>query len=173
MIQLSYEAAFDPLHAMYRAIRLREGVVAGQRLPSDLFRILDFYLLFPGSFQQIRLRPAHRKLKTRASQTRRAPPYGPRPEDPVLFERMRPYQVSALETLALQGLFSPTALEDGWVEIIEGDIPAALAARARQANTDEAGLMEALAILASDYPLTGSDGLKDRTGLLEHRYDAV
>jgi hypothetical protein len=35
------------------------------------------------------------------------------------------------------------------------------------------GLEEFLRVLASEYNLAGSDGLKDRTGLLEYRHDAV
>jgi hypothetical protein len=33
--------------------------------------------------------------------------------------------------------------------------------------------MELLETLCLDYPLLGVQGLKQRTGLLEHRYDAI
>jgi len=173
MIQLTYEPAFDALHAMYRALRLRDGTNAKLRVPRDLFRILDFYLLFPQRLKDVRFRQEHRRLKTRAVATKRAPPYGPRPADVVLLERMRPFQESALDTLALHHFFAPEALADGWVEPGSEILSDQLAERIRQANTDEAALIEALRIIVADYPLEGNGGLKDRTGLLEHQYDAV
>jgi hypothetical protein len=173
MIQLTYEPAFDPLHTMYRALRLRDGAGTDQRIPRDLFRILDFYLLFPESLKDVRFRQEHRRLKTRAVATKRAPAYGPRPEDAALFGRMRPFQEAALDTLARQHFFVPEALADGWVESGTKALPTGLAGRIQRANTDEAALIEALRAIAVDYPLEGIGGLKDRTGLLEHRYDAV
>jgi hypothetical protein len=173
MIQLTYEPAFDPLHAMYRALRLRDGMDKTLRVPRDLFRILDFYLLFPEGLRDVRFRQEHRRLKTRALETKRAPAYGPRPEDAVLFERMRPFQEAALDTLALRGFFAAPALTDGWVEPGVGVLPPQLAEKIRQANAEEAALIEALGAFAAGYPLEGAGGLKDRTGLLEHRYDAV
>lgn len=173
MMQLTYEPAFDPLHSMFRALRLWEGLGASFCLPRDLFRILDFYLLFPAALQGVRFRQEHQQLKRRAVATKRAPPYGPRPEDAVLFERMRPFQDAALETLALQGIFSNESLESGWVEHGHQPVPPELVERVQVANASEEALLAALRTIATSYQLEGANGLKHRTGLLEHRYDAV
>lgn len=170
---LTYEPAFDPLHTMFRAFRLREGLGQPFRLPRDLFRILDFYLLFPASLQNVRFRPEHQRLKRQAAGTKRAPPYGQRPNDAMLFERMRPFQNAALDTLALQGFFSNEALNEGWVAPGEKPWPPELALRVEATNAEEANLIAALRTMASEYLLEGANGLKDRTGLLEHRYDAA
>ncbi|MFT8952833.1 MAG: ABC-three component system middle component 5 [Gluconobacter sp.] len=173
MIQLTYEPAFDPLHSIFRALRLRQGLRTGLPLPRVLFRILDFYLLFPESLKNIRLRPEHRSLKNQAAATKRAASYGPRPEDAILFERMQPYQDAAVNTLALQGFFSNDELEADWVVPSEANAPAALTDRLLAVNAAEESLLAALNTLASDYPLDGVNGIKHRTGLLEYRYDAV
>lgn len=173
MIQLTYEPAFDPLHSMFRALRLREGLRTPFRLPRDLFRMLDFYLLFPASLEGVRFRPEHRRLKRQAAATKRPPSYGPQPEDGVLFERMRPFQDAALDTLALQEFFSNEALDEGWVEPTDKPESPELAERVQAANRAEESLLEALRTIATDYRLEGVNGLKDRTRLLEHRYDAV
>lgn len=171
-MQLTYEPAFDPLHSIFRALRLREALGASFRLPRDLFRILDFYLLYPTGLRHMPLRSIHLKLKRLAASTKRAEPYGPRPGDPILFERMRPFQDAAVETLALQGFLSTDALGKGWVENAGKPIPAILAGRVETANSSEGNLLSALRAIAQ-YPLEGPNGLKDRSGLLEHRYDAV
>jgi hypothetical protein len=173
MMQLTYEPAFDPLHSVFRALRLREGLGAPLRLPRDQFRILDFYILFPADLQSVRLRPEHQRLKRRAAATKRAPSYGPRPEAAVLFERMRPFQEAALDTLALHGILSNNALEEGWVEQGDERILPELGERVKAANAAEEELIAALRTIATGYLLEGANGLKDRTGLLEHRYDAV
>jgi len=173
MIHLTYEPAFDPLHTMFRALRLREGLSRPFRLPRDLFRILDFYLLFPASLQNLRFRPEHQRLKRQAAATKRAPSYGPRPDDLVLFERMRPFQDAALDTLALRGFFSNDALNEGWAKSENQPVPPELIGRVQATNAEEADLLTALRTIATGYQLEGVNGLKDRTGLLEHRYDAV
>jgi hypothetical protein len=86
---------------------------------------------------------------------------------------MRPFQEAALDTLALHHFFAPEALSAGWVESAEESLPPSLAERIQLANKEEAALMEALRAIAADYPLEGAGGMKDRTGLLDHRYDAV
>jgi len=173
MMQLTYEPAFDPLHSMFRALRLREGLEAGFRLPRDLFRMLDFYLVFPAFLQSARFRPEHQRMKREAATTKRAPPYGPQPDGMALFERMRPFQDAALDTLALQGFFQSSALDQGWVQREDHAVPPELAARIQSANATEGSLIAALRTLATEYRLEGANGLKDRTALMEHRYDAV
>jgi hypothetical protein len=46
VIQLTYQAAFDPFHAIFRLLRLW-SILKRRPLPHDTVRILDFYLLFP------------------------------------------------------------------------------------------------------------------------------
>ena len=54
MTQLTYNEAFDPYHAAFRFIRLNVACQLHKRMPFDMLRILDFYLLFPFRLQAIR-----------------------------------------------------------------------------------------------------------------------
>ncbi|OUI79803.1 hypothetical protein HC62_00215 [Acetobacter tropicalis] len=173
MIQLTYEPAFDPLHSIFRALRLRQSLATDIPIPRVLFRILDFYLLFPMSISTVRLLPKHRKLKKLAASTKGVTSYGPLPDNTMLFERMQPYQDAAMDTLVLRGFFSNEGLEAGWVIPTKIEPSASLNNRLVTINAAENNLMTALNILATDYPIDGSNGLKHRTGLLEYRYDAV
>ena len=173
MIQLSYEPAFDPAHAMFRALRLRESVLQGERVAKELFRILDYYLLFPDRLKNARLRPEHRRIKGIAERQRRQAPYGPRPDDQTLLQRMEPFTDVAVEHLAENGFLDRDALENGWISTTASTLPLSLAERIRALNEADAELLDALRVLATEYPFDGGDGLKHRTGLLEHRYDAV
>ena len=174
MIQLVYEPAFDALHGMFRALRLLDGVVSGARVSCELFRILDYYLLFPERVGDIRLRPEHRRRKTNVTKAGpRIPLYGPRPDDRSLLHRMRSFQVAALESLISAGYLSVDAYAEGWVEAGLGIVPPALKSKIETANASETALVELLRTLSQDYLLDGENGLKARTGLMEYRYDAV
>lgn len=173
MMLISYEPAFDPAHAMFRALRLREGVLQDTRVPKDLFRVLDFYLLFPDRLKNVRLRNEHRRIKGIAERQQWQAPYGPRPDDQTLLRRMEPFTDVAVEHLAERGFLDRSALDDGWVLTTGETVPPSLAERIAALTKTNGELLAALHVLATEYPFEGGDGLKSRTGLLEYRYDAV
>lgn len=173
MTQLSYQPAFDPFHAAYRLLRLREGVVRVAPIPTDQLRILDYYLLLPFRIEGIRVQQEHRKYRSLAKSYVSVRPYGELPEDRVLYSRMYSIQTAALDTLARNKLISPEKYEIGIVEATQANLPKALAERIAEDNTHQADLIEFLQILGTQYKLLGTNGLKDRSGLMEHLYDAA
>ena len=78
-----------------------------------------------------------------------------------------------MDHLAQRGLLDMAALGDDYVRPTPTMVPAPLLDRVRDANETDADLLATLGLLTREYPLEGVDGLKHRTGLLEHRYDAV
>jgi len=173
VIRLSFQPALDPLHAVFRLLRLHALIRRLGSLEIDQIRILDFYLIFPFRIAEIRLRREHVRFRKIAAPYGLTKPYGFQPEDRVLFERMRPIQWVALEALAAKGFISSSDLEKGLVRFTERPIPTELMARIDEANYADKKLFEVLELLVSEYPLHGVDGLKARSGLLEFRYDAA
>src|ERR1043166_3146296 len=94
MIQLSYQAAFDPLHTIYRDLRIFEAIGPLKPLFVDHLRILDFYLLFPFKISSIRLIPQHRRFRGLATDYENTQPYGNQPESVQIFDRMKPMQIA-------------------------------------------------------------------------------
>lgn len=173
MTQLSFQPAFDPFHAVYRILRLFPIIRDHGPLHSDQVRILDYYLLLPYRSGTIRLLPKHRRFRKLAMRYEATKPYGEQPDDRTLFERMEPMQIAALQTLATRGLIDVEELVVGMVKTTDIPIPPELVERIVTANKEDAELMEFLCVLVVDYPLAGPNGLKDRTALMEFRYDAV
>ncbi|RXH34393.1 ABC-three component system middle component 5 [Bradyrhizobium zhanjiangense] len=173
MIQLSYQPAFDPYHAMFRFLRIFAAIGRSTSMLADHARILDFYLLFPFKISGIRLIPQHRRFRAVAQHFENRRPYGDQPDDSLVFTRMKPLQVAALDTLAEKQLIDAPNWQQGIALRTQHSIAPPLAARVNRANKADAELMEVLTALATEYDLLGRDGLKDRTGLLEYRYDAV
>jgi hypothetical protein len=173
MIQLTYEPAFDAYHAAFRSLRLRPIFRKENPLHRDHVRIIDFYQLFPHRIEGIRLLPQHRKFRRLAKAYEVKKPYGEQPDDRLLFDRMEPLQMTALDTLSALEYIEGDSWKRGEVIATAKPLPEPLAQRIEEANLADAELEAFLSILGSDYDLVGSNGLKARTGLLEHRHDAV
>jgi hypothetical protein len=171
MIQLTFQAAFDPLHTVFRFLRLRPLIARRGPIHRDHARILDFYLLFPFRISDIRLMPRHRHFRELAS--RFDEPYGEQPDAQSLFSRMEIIQTAAMESLARQNLIELTKWSVEEVGATAAQIPAPLMSRVDERNNAQTDLLEFIETLATEYSLLGSNGLKSRTGLLEYRYDAL
>lgn len=172
MTQLSFQPALDPLHAVFRILRLRSIIASRGPMETDHVRILDFYLLFPFRIKAIRFKREDKAVRKLTPSFDSLTPYVNPPEDRVLFRRMLPMQGAALQTLASRSLISADYLSDGRVTVTDVPPPPGLAQRLNEANMRDEGVLNILNLLAS-YELHGPDGLKARTGLLEYRYDAV
>jgi hypothetical protein len=96
------------------------------------------------------------------------------PDAKVLFARMEPTFQAAVQTMLHDGFLDADAAQESLLAVgpalSEGS---QLHARARAANEEESALMVFLSRLIGEFPYLGADGLKDRTGLEDHRYDAA
>jgi hypothetical protein len=170
---LSYQPAFDPYHTVFRMLRLRMAMPRGKVLHSDHFRILDYYLMFPSQMTRIRVQQKHRALRNRAIANAGATPYEQQPDGRLLFNRMKPFQAVAIQGLATRRYIDPSRLEKNEVAFVDREVPPILMDRVTQANADAAPVIGFLSALANEYELSGVGGLKDRTGLMEFRYDSI
>ncbi|MET4070422.1 hypothetical protein ABID58_005227 [Bradyrhizobium sp. S3.2.6] len=171
MIHLSYHPAFDAFHAIFRFLRLtiRIGI---SEIEIDKLRILDYYLLFPWRASAIRLAQKDLEVRRIAKRLEEHQDYATLPTGDALLERMRPSQTAALQTMAREGIVDPMLLRDGVVKFNAFALPAELMKRVAEKSLEEPDTMKIIDVLSA-YPLLGSDGLKGRTSLLEHRYDKV
>lgn len=173
MSQIVYQEAFDPYHAAFRILRLRSIAPTGPALATDHVRVLDFYLVFPFRLKAFKFKQPHVRFRKMLKSYDDARPYGSLPDDRILMDRMRPMQMAALATLARRDLIDRAALASDkiiWVDTQpDPDLAEAIAAR----NADHPVLGEVLSFLITEYDTTGPDGIKARSGLIEHRYDAV
>lgn len=173
MIQLSYQPALDPFHTVFRCIRLQQSVLAGRSLELDHVKILDFYLLFPFRCGEIRLLPSHRRFKSISKKYAHTQPYGGLPDSRMTYGRMSPIQRAALDTMAKNNFIDVEPYRGGFVKPSATELPSELRESARHQNETEADLIEFLSVLATEYQLLGENGLKHRSGLMEHIYDAA
>ena len=173
MSQIDYQEALDPYHAAFRFLRLRDLATIGSGLPVDHVRILDFYLVFPFRLKEFKFRREHIPFRKALKPYDGSEPYGFLPDDRSLLTRMQPMQMAALSTLARRELLDRASLERGIVVRTNADLSPELAARITTLKAEHPTLVEVLAALMSEYETIGSDGIKARSKLLEHRYDTA
>lgn len=173
VIQITFQAAFDPFHASFRLLRLLDITKGLGELTIDQGRILDFYLLFPFRMEEIKLVAGHRKYKRIASDFMHLKPYGELPSSFVLFSRMQSIQVAALDTLADNGYLVDDKYTQKIIKSTGRIVSPEIAARIHELNSEQSALVDFIRVLFSEYPIYGREGLKARTGLLEYRYDTI
>ncbi|MEE9131644.1 MAG: ABC-three component system middle component 5 [Phycisphaerales bacterium] len=135
-------------------------------------RILDFFLLFPAEIETTMIMPAQwRSWKSRFRAFRNK--YFGSVSPQSVFMQMSGPQVEGLRLLVSRRLIDPEEFQSDIVALIAETLPPSLAASIESRNSEETELVEFLVSKLATLELRGLGGLKQRTGLVEYRYDAV
>lgn len=165
---LIYHPAFDAYHCTVRMMALAQQI---PMLDFEKARILDFYLAFPGVAASLRLPPAMTSVR-RIFQSKKnvyRDPINPK----ATFMEMRQVQEAALGCLAAADLIARRDFQSRVVKRSEVRLPDTFAAAIKEFSENEADVIQALVANVASIPTAGPHGLKDRSGLLEYRYDAI
>lgn len=166
---LVYHPVYDLSHGMFRMLRLLEAK-ADHELKWDTYRILDLYYLFPHLLVDARLPQSMTKRKRDFGKL--ASKYSRVPSPRMFIQQMRGIHEAVGRSLAGKGFIEPSEYDSGLLRRTDVAIPSDLAEAFAGAGEDQP-LVDLLANELALIPLSGPNGLKDRTGLLEHRYDAA
>jgi len=137
-------------------------------------RIWDFYLLFPDKTHEIRLKQTEADIRKIRREFIRASnnPYEKVTEDRKIFEKIKPYQLAALNCIASYGIIDKASLNQQRVSIINKDILTHFINNFDGLSPKESNVIALMTSHFNQISLFGTDGLKDRTKLMESRYDA-
>lgn len=169
-----YNQAFDLYHTIFRILHLINRFENEQMIEVDRIRIWDFYLLFPDKIRDIKLKKDEsdiRKLRKRfIAETNN--PYEFIAEERKVFEKIKVYQLSALNCISSYGFIDQLSLTQERVVITN---------KVRLSNfVDQLGTLtpkenNVISLMTSHFykmSLFGANGLKNRTNLMESKYDA-
>lgn len=154
---------------MFRMLRLLE-INPERQMKWDTFRILDLYYLFPHLLEAARLPRTMTKRKREFGKL--GSKYTRVPTPQMFIQQLRGIHESIARSLAAKGFIEPAKFDEGLLLRTGRETPPELVRMFTEA-ADDAALVSMLAVEMAAIPLTGGDGLKHRTGLLEHRYDAA
>ena len=164
-----YHPAQDANHCVFRTLLILEHTVH-EDVGLELYRLLDFYILFPHMLKHISPLPtvlrAYKRLLS---------------EIPDPFETMRNtkrilYELESLQTIALHNLLAKQLIDiDSFkserLKRASESIPPELSDAIK---TSKLAQKEWFRMVVNELPainFDGKNGLKKRTGLMEFRYD--
>ncbi len=169
-----YHPAFDLYHSVYRMLQILIHFDRNDYVEIERLRIWDFYLLFPDKMSTIKLKRTEKDIKEliRNYIPKSDNPYELLMDNRKVFEKIKPYQLGALKCLASYGIIDKNYLNNNRVTIISKEVLSTYSSKFKSLSSKERntiGLLTSHFYLMSLY---GENGLKERTQLLESRYDA-
>ena len=169
-----YNQAFDLYHTVYRILQLLSNFDSDEYLELERLRIWDFYLLLPSKIIALKPKRNEKDFEKLLKQftVLENNPYEIVYDNRKVFEKIKPYQISALNCLVSYGIIDKELLLLNRVSIVSKDLLSEYAKNLEKLSAREQNIMT---ILTSDfYQITmfGKGGFKERTNLLESKYDA-
>jgi len=169
-----YHQAFDLYHTVYRHICILTYFNRNEYVEVERLRIWDYYLLFPNKMDKIKLKQEEKDIKQliRSFIQRKDNPYEIILDDRKMFEKIRPYQINSIKCLASYGVINKDFLTTNRISTISKDLLEKYSLNFEKLTIQQENAIKLLTSHFYQMPLYGSYGLKERTGLLESRYDA-
>ena len=166
---LIYNQAYDLYHTMFRILQIMEKTE--ETIEVDKLRILDFYLAFPSELMDIRSFRGFKKyekfIKAEKNKYERVI------DRKRLFFKMEQIQLSAIKALISYGIFDAEEFKKGNVKKIYSELSESLAKRIHLANDENPNLITLITGPLASMNLFGHLGLKERTNLIEFKYDSI
>lgn len=165
---LIYHPGYDAYHCIFRLLAVIDNV---KDLEIDKARILEFFLLYPSAIAEVRIPQGMASIRKDA--TRLSNQY----HDPIniksTFKDMRFIQDAALKCIAAASLIDLDRFKLGYVTRTKLPIPDSLNLHINSFLASNETISRFVLKDLAKMPLLGSNGLKHRTELLEHRYDFI
>lgn len=172
---ISYSAAQDPFHAIFRILCILQNN-ATRVFELERLLITDFFVCFPWAVPEI---SGSRKVKgfiqaqNQVTRTYKKSEYEQLPERRVMFRRMRPSQLAALNSLCSYGYIGAKEFQTDKILRTQEAIPSIIATHVGEHVSSNEVLFSFLNNYLNELPMSTSDGLKAKTGLEEFRYDYI
>ena len=173
-IMIIYHQAFDLYHTVYRMLQLLTYFNRNESVEMDRLRIWDFYLLFPDKMNTIKLKQNENDIRKiiKSFVKTKDNPYEKLMDNRKMFEKIKPYQLTALKSLASYGIIDKNFMNTNHVTIISNKLIENYSLKFEPLTNQEQNAIHLLTSHFYQIPMFGADGLKERTNLLESKYDA-
>ena len=169
-----YNQAYDLYHTIFRFLQFLNRFDKGELIEIEKLRIWDFYLLFPSKIHSIRLKQNEsdiRQLKKMFIKDSKNP-YEIITENRKVFEKLKPYQLAALNCIASYGIIDKSLLNQHRISVDNKNILTEFVEKYDELSEKEMNVISLMTSHFNKMSLFGVDGLKNRTKLMESKYDA-
>ncbi len=166
---LIYHPIHDVNHCVYRVLLILENT-QHENIELDLFRHIDFYLLFPHLIREIKPFPS--ELSSFKKEIKQIP----EPYELVNNMKRTMYELEAIQTTAIQNLIAKNLIDinsykNKIMKRTDNSLPDSIYDGIRNNYVVKE---EWFRMLINEFPTVnflGKKGLKARSGLMEFRYD--
>lgn len=162
---LIYNSAFDTYHCIHRLLILLKKIDGTVEI--DKIRILDFYVVFPRELYKVAFPATAYKFKKKFKVLNK---YETLRNPKVIFERMKYYQLFAINCMSAYGLLDNNELKNNRLRLLDNPIINKIISTEIK---DKLTLL-AINVLVEYFAklnILGKNGLKERTKLMETKYD--
>lgn len=168
-----YNNAFDLYHTIFRMLHLLSKIEEDKVIEIDRIRIWDYYLLFTNEIFNIK--PTKNKKEynqlLKKLNIKKNNPYQQIYDQRKTLEKIEPYQLSALNCLASYNIIDKEYLLKEEVKINSFDLLKRYTQSAGDLSDREKNIIIIMTSFFRDISLIGNNGLKERSNLMESKYD--
>ena len=168
-----YNNAFDLYHTIFRMLHLLSKIEDDKVIEIDRIRIWDYYLLFKNEIfnkKPIRNKKEYNQLLKKLN-IKKNNPYQQIYDQRKTLEKIKPYQLSALNCLASYNIIDKEYLFKEEVKINSFDLLKGYIQSVGDLSDREKNIITIMTSFFRDISLIGNDGLKKRSNLMESKYD--
>ncbi len=163
-----YHPLKDANHCIYRMLSIL--VKSPSEISLERLRVIDFYHIFPHLLASIS--PWPNDIKEYKKYTKNIPPsFESIPDKRRLFFELYEIQKQAISTLVSKSILDKEGAESGLARLNKKNIPEIIVSTI---EADEYNNSEIFEVLTKGLTVTswaGRNGFKDRSGLMEFKYD--
>ena len=168
-----YNNAFDLYHTIFRMLHLLSKIEEDKVIEIDRIRIWDYYLLFTNEIFSIK--PTKNKKEynqlLRKLNIKKNNPYQQIYDQKKTLEKITPYQLAALNSLASYNIIEKDSLLREEIKINSSEILKKYVESVGDLSSREKNIVAIMTSFFRNISLQGNDGLKKRTDLIEYKYD--
>lgn len=168
---LIYHPVFDANHCVFRTLLLLQEQ-NNCEIDIELFRIMDFYVLFPSLLKSIKPFP-NQLAKYKKAVHLINDPYEKIKNPNRIFLELRRIQSIAFHHLLSKHLIDMESFENGKIKKTDTSLPESLLASINKTKYKNCEWFTLISSELKKIEFYGASGLKKRTGLMEYRYDEV
>lgn len=168
---LIYHPVFDANHCVFRTLLLLEEQNYCE-IDIELFRLMDFYVLFPSLLKSIKPFPNQLRKYKKTIQLIKEP-YEDIKNPNRIFLELRRIQSIAFHHLLSKQLIDMKSFDIGKIKRTKNDLPDSLLVSMEQVEYKKTEWFTLISSELKKIEFYGVNGLKKRTGLMEYRYDEV
>ncbi|MFK8288935.1 ABC-three component system middle component 5 [Capnocytophaga canimorsus] len=168
-----YNNAFDLYHTIFRMLHLLNKVEDDKVIEIDRIRIWDYYLLFTNEILEIKPKKKEKEYRQllKTLNIKKNNPYQQIYDQRKTLEKIKLYQMTALNCLASYNIIDKESLLKEEIKIISFELLKKYTESVGDLSDREKNIIAIMTSFFKDISLVGSNGLKERSNLIESKYD--